>query len=152
MKSIEKKVLSPALRAWVEKQIERLEKLAAQIPEAEEEADRLKFAYSLDCISELIEYASAYGFFESPQVKNKKEKNFYLVEPIRRQGKISLDAYGVRCLVYYRQPEQDFFISEKVFWLAELKKFVKSHCFDAEDFNECKKAFEILEGIQRGEQ
>lgn len=103
MKNIEKKVLSPALRVWVEKQIERLEKLAAQIPEAEEEADRLKFAYSLDCISELIEYASAYGFFESPQVKNKKEKNFFLVEPIRRQGKISLDNYGVRCIVYYRR-------------------------------------------------
>lgn len=111
-----KKVLSPALRVWVEKQIERLEKLSTSIPEAEEEAERLKFAYSLDCISELIEYASAYGFFESPKAINKTEKkNFFLVEPIRRQGKISLDTYGVRCLIYYRKPEENFFISEKVF-------------------------------------
>lgn len=81
----EKKVLSPALRVWIEKQIERLEKLAVAIPGAEEEADRLKFAYSLDAISELIEYAQAYGFFESPKAINKTEKkNFFLIEPIRR--------------------------------------------------------------------
>lgn len=148
----EKKVLSPALREWIEKQIEWLEKLAAQIPEAEEEADRLKFAYSLDCISELIEYAQAYGFFENSKAINKTEKkNFFLVESIRKQGKISLDAYGVRCLVYYRQPEQNFFISEKVFWLAELKKFVKINCFDLADYNEALELFESLEGRQRGE-
>lgn len=151
MKNIEKKVLSPTLRVWIEKQIERLEKLAVAIPEAEEEADRLKFAYSLNCISELIEYAIAYGFFESPQFKNKKEKNFFLVEPIRRQGKISLDNYGVRCLTYYRKHWGGFEIQERVFWLSELKKFCKSNCFDLADYNEALELFESLEGRQRGE-
>jgi hypothetical protein len=56
----EKKILSSAMRNRIEKQIERLEKLSAAIPEAEEEAERLKFAYSLDAISELIKYAGAY--------------------------------------------------------------------------------------------
>lgn len=144
----EKKVLSPALRVWIEKQIERLEKLAVAIPEAEEEVDRLKFAYSLDCISELIEYAAAYGFFESPKVKKKEEKNFFLIEPIRRQGKISLDVYGVRCLTYYRKQGGGFEISERVFCPSELKKFCKSNCFDLADYNEALELFEALEGKQ----
>jgi len=78
-------LLSPALRAFIEKQIERLESLTAHIPEAEQEAEALKLAYTLDAISELTSYANSYGFFESVSVKNKKEKNFFLVEPIRRK-------------------------------------------------------------------
>lgn len=147
----EKKVLSLALRSFIEKQIERLEKIAVEIPEAEEEADRLKFAYGVDAISELIEYASAYGFFESPNVIKKQERNFFLIEPIRRNWKISVDAYGVRCLTYYRRQAGGFEIQEKVFWLSELKKFCKSNCFDLEDFNEALRLFESLEGRQRGE-
>lgn len=140
----EKKVLSPSLRVWIEKQIERLEKLAASIPEAEDEAEHLKFAYSLDAISELIEYAQAYGFFESVKKTDKKEKNFFLIEPIRRQGKISLDAYGVRCICYYKQTSKGFEISEKVFSISELKKFCKSNCFDLADYNEALRLFESL--------
>lgn len=148
MENIEKKLLSPAMRSWVERQIERLESLTAYIPEAEAEAEALKFAYSLDAISELISYANAYGFFESVSVKNKKEKSFFLVEPIRRKWKISLDAYGVRCVVYYKATWKSFEISEKVFSLSELKKFTKSNCFDLEDYQEAFKAFESLEGRQ----
>ena len=96
-------MLSPALRAFIEKQIERLEGLCRYIPEAEAEAESLKLAYSLDRLESLAEYAEAYGFFESSKIKKKEEKSFFLVEPIRKQGKISLDSYGVRCLAYYRQ-------------------------------------------------
>ena len=146
-----KKQLSQTIRDFVERQIEILERLSDSLVEFQEEYFELKKAYTENAIEALTVYANEYGVFDTPKVKNKNEKNFFLVEPIRRQGKISLDAYGVRCLVYYRQPEQNFFVSEKVFWLAEIKKLVRSHCFDVEDFNECKKAFELLEGIQRGE-
>lgn len=147
----EKRVLSPALRVWIEKHIERLEKLAVHIPEAEDEVSHLKLAYSLDAISELVEYAQAYGFFEPVKKTGKKEKNFFLIEPIRRQGKISLDAYGVRCICYYKQTSKGFEISEKVFSISELKKFCKSNCFDLADYNEALELFEALEGRQRGE-
>lgn len=148
----EKKILSESLRVFIEKQIEILERLSDSLIEFQDEYYELKKAYTENAVEALNIYANEYGVFDTPKVKNKNEKNFFLVEPIRRQGKISLDAYGVRCLTYYKRGEKEnFFISEKVFWLAELKKFVKSHCFDAEDFNECKKAFELLEGIQRGE-
>lgn len=146
-----KKQLSREIRLFIEKQIEILERLSDSLVEFQEEYFELKKAYTENAVEALTVYANEYGVFDTPEVKNKNEKNFFLVEPIRRQGKISLDTYGVRCLVYYRQQKQNFFISEKVFWLAELKKFVKSHCFDCEDFNECKKAFELLEGRQRGE-
>lgn len=146
-----KTLLSPALRAFIERQIERLEGLTVSIPETEAELENLKLAYSLDRLESLAEYAAAYGFFESPKVIKKQEGNFFLVEPIRRQGKISLDAYGVRCLVYYRQGTSwKFEIQEKVFNLAELKRFAKLNCFDAEDYNEAKKLFELLEWKQDG--
>lgn len=147
----EKKVLSESLRAFIERQIEILERLSDELIEFQDEYLELKRAYTENAVEALTVYANEYGVFDTPKVKNKKERSFFLVEPIRRQGKISLDNYWVRCLVYYRKPEENFFISEKVFWLAELKKFAKSHCFDCEDFNECKKAFELLEGIQREE-
>lgn len=144
-----KTLLSPALRAFIERQIERLESLTVSIPEAEVELENLKLAYLLDKLESLAEYAAAYGFFESPKVKKKEEKNFFLVEPIRRQGKISLDAYGIRCLVYYRQGTRwKFEISEKVFNLEELKRLARCQVFDADDFNECQKAFELLEWKQ----
>mgnify|MGYP001642927788 CR=1 FL=1 len=146
-----KKQLSQTIRGFVERQIEILERLSDSLVEFQEEYFELKKAYTENAVEALTVYANEYGVFDTPKVKNRQEKNFFLIEPIRRNWKISVDAYGVRCLVYYRQPEQNFFISEKVFWLAELKKFVKSHCFDTEDFNECKKAFELLEGVQRGE-
>ena len=144
-----KTLLSPALRAFIEKQIERLEGLCRYIPEAEAEAESLKLAYSLDRLESLTEYAAAYWFFESPKIKKKGEKSFFLVEPIRRQGKISLDAYGIRCLVYYRQGTSwKFEIQEKVFNLTELKRFARCQVFDAEDYNEAKKLFELLEWKQ----
>lgn len=121
--------------------------MTAYIPEAEEEVERLKFAYTLDCISELTEYANAYWFFESVK-KIKKEKNFFLIEPIRRKWKISLDAYGVRCVCYYKQASNKFEISEKVFSISELKRFTRSNCFDLEDYQEALEAFESLEGRQ----
>lgn len=145
-----KQLLSPALRVWIEKQIEWLESLAAYIPEAELEVESLKFAYSLDAISELISYANAYWFFDTARIKNKKEKNFFLIEPIRKKGKISLDAYGVRCVCYYKQASNKFEISEKVFSISELKRFTRSNCFDLEDYQEALEAFESLEGRQEG--
>ena len=89
----ENKIISPALRAFIEKQIEILERLADQVIEFQDEYLELKKAYEENILEALSEYASAYGFFESLQIKNKNEKNFFLVEPIRRQGKISLDNY-----------------------------------------------------------
>lgn len=88
-----KKLLNPALRGFIEKQIEILERLSDQIIEFQDEYLELKKAYEENLFEALCEYASAYGFFESPQIKNKKEKNFFLVEPIRKQGKISIDNY-----------------------------------------------------------
>lgn len=143
-----KTLLSPALRSFIERQIERLESLTVSIPEAEAELENLKLAYLLNRLESLAEYAEAYGFFESLKVINKKEKNFFFIEPIRRGGKISLDAYGVRCIVYYRSTLNKFEISEKVFSISELKKFCKSNCFDLEDYQEALEAFESLEGRQ----
>lgn len=149
---MQKKLLSPTIRAFIEKQLDILERLSDQMEEFQEEYIALKRAYLYGWVDDLVEYAESNGVFDTPEIKNKAEKNFFLVEPIRRQGKISLDNYGVRCLTYHRRGEKEnFFISEKVFWLAELKKFVKSHCFDCEDYNECLKAYELLEGIQRAE-
>jgi hypothetical protein len=103
----------------------------------------------LDAISELIKYAGAYWFFDSPKAINKTEKNnFFLVEPIRKKGRISLDTYGIRCLVYYRWTSKSFEISEKVFNLSELKRFTKSSCFDLADYQEALELFESLEGRQ----
>lgn len=112
----EKKVLGESLRAFIERQIEILERLADQLVEFQEEYYELKKAYTENAIEALTIYANEYGVFDTPKVKNKQERNFFLVEPIRRQGKISLDAYGVRCLTYYKRGEKEnFFISEKVF-------------------------------------
>lgn len=146
-----KKQLSESIRSFIERQIEILERLSDSFVEFQEEYLELKKAYTENAVEALTVYANEYGVFDTPKVKSKKDKVFFLVEPIRRNGKISLDAYGVRCLVYYRQPEDNFLISEKVFWLAELKKFVKSNCFDAEDYNEAKRLYELLEGVQREE-
>lgn len=110
-----KKQLSNEIRNFIERQIEILERLSDSLVEFQEEYFELKKAYTENAVEALTVYANEYGVFDTPKVKNKKERNFFLVEPIRRNGKISLDAYGVRCLVYYRQPEQNFFISEKVF-------------------------------------
>lgn len=88
----EKKIISPALRAFIEKQIEVLERLSDSLIEFQDEYLELKKAYEDNLFEALSEYASAYGFFESPKIKNKKERSFFLVEPIRRQGKISLDS------------------------------------------------------------
>lgn len=144
----EKKVLSESLRVFIERQIEILERLADELIEFQDEYLELKRAYTENAVEALTVYANEYGVFDTPKVKNKKERSFFLVEPIRRQGKISLDNYWVRCLVYYRKPEENFFISEKVFWLAELKKFTKSNCFDLWDYQEALELFESLEGIQ----
>lgn len=144
-----KTILSPSLRSFIERQIERLESLEQYIPEAKQEVESLKDAYLLDRLESLAEYAASYGFFESPKIKKKEEKSFFLVEPIRKQGKISLDSYGIRCLAYYRQGTSwKFEIQEKVFNLAELKRFARCQVFDAEDYNEAKKLFELLEWKQ----
>lgn len=146
-----KKQLSNETRNFIERQIEILEGLSDSLVEFQEEYFELKRAYTENAVEALTVYANEYGVFDTPKVKNKNEKNFFLVEPIRVQGKISLDAYGVRCLVYYRRPEENFFISEKVFNIQELKKFCKSKCFDLCDYNEVERLYELLEGAQRGE-
>lgn len=145
----EKKILSLELRSFIEKQIEILERLSDSLIEFQDEYYELKKAYENDLLDALIDYCNQYGVYDIPKVVNKSEKkSFFLVEPIRKKWKISVDAYGVRCLAYYRKQKENFQISEKVFSISELKKFVKSHCFDAYDFNECQKAFELLEWKQ----
>lgn len=146
-----KKQLSNEIRAFIERQIEILERLSDSLVEFQDEYFELKKAYTENAVEALMVYANEHGVFDAPKIQNKKEKNFFLIEPIRRNWKISVDAYGVRCLTYYRREWENFFISEKVFSLSALKKFAKTNCFDLEDFNEALRLFENLEGRQRGE-
>lgn len=144
--TIEKKLLSQELRFFIEKQIEVLEKLSDGLVEFQDEYYELKNAYENNLLDALTLYCNAYGVYDIPRAENKTEKkSFFLIEPIRKNWKVSVDAYGIRCLTYYRKEKENFQISEKVFSISELKKFVKAHCFDAYDFNECQRAYELLE-------
>lgn len=145
-----KKQLSNEIRLFIEKQIEVLERLSDSLIEFQEEYIELKKAYTENAVEALNVYANEYGVFDTPKVKNKKQKNFFLIEPIRRNWKISVDAYGVRCLAYYKRDWENFFISEKVYNLSELKKFVKCQSFDIDDYNEAKEIFESLEWKYNG--
>lgn len=100
---MEKRQLSNEIRLFIEKQIEILERLADEIIEFQDEYYELKNAYIENAVDALTVYANEYGVFDSVKKINKKEKSFFLVEPIRKNGKISVDAYGVRCLTYYKK-------------------------------------------------
>lgn len=145
-----KKQLSNEIRAFIEKQIEILERLSDSFSEFESEYYELKNAYIENAVDALIVYANKYGVFDEIVKINKKEKAFFLIEPIRKNGKISVDAYGVRCLTYYKEELENFLISERVYSLSELRKFVKCQSFDVEDYNEALKAYELLEWKQNG--
>ena len=147
---MEKRQLSNEIRLFIEKQIEILERLADEIIEFQDEYYELKNAYIENAVDALTVYANEYGVFDSVKKINKKEKSFFLVEPIRKNGKISVDAYGVRCLTYYKKEWENFLISERVYNLSELKKFVKCQSFDLYDYNEAKEIFESLEWKYNG--
>ena len=150
MKKMWKTLLSPELRSFIEKQIETLEKLSDSLSEFQDEYYELKKAYEENLLESLTIYCNEYGIFELPKVKKEKKESLFFVEPIRKGGKISLDSYWIRCLTYYRDEKKDFFISERVYNLQELKRLVKCQVFDAEDYNEALKAYELLEWKQDG--
>ena len=147
---MEKKQLSQTIRNFIEKQIEILERLSDSFSEFESEYYELKNAYIENAVDALNVYANNYGVFDEVAKINKKEKSLFFVEPIKKGGKISVDNYWVRCLVYYRDKEKNFFISEKVYNLSELKKLVKCQSFDVDDYNDAKAIFESLEWKYNG--
>ena len=79
-----KKQLSQTIRGFVERQIEILERLSDSLVEFQEEYFELKKAYTENAVEALTVYANEYGVFDTPKVKNRQEKNFFLIEPIRR--------------------------------------------------------------------
>lgn len=145
----EKRLLSPALRAFIEGQLERLEKAADLLDEATAEFRQLYLSYIADDIEALTEYAQAYGFYDEPKkVEAKNKKTFFMIEPIKTRGKINLDSFGIRCIVYRRGRGGNFLISEQVFNLQELKQRAKKWCLDVEGYNEAKELFEKQEWKQ----